>query len=420
MASAAGFAACSPAKPQPPEPPRVVLDAAPPIVETPVVPAAGAEVAVVDASVDAAPVAALPPEPPLEGDNLLAEVRAVYRVAACADADASYIPKNLPQEMVDQHCAELRPSYDEYKREWLAVAGPFLDKIRPKGLPTTVVYPFGGGDLVSALATYPDAMVLTTISLESIGDARTILKADKSKLERELGHLRDHLAKLFLKAHSRTVNLELDSRNGIAGEVAFTMAALVVHGYEPTALRYFWIQPDGSVHYLTTAELNDPRNKKTAFDNVETRFQKRGGGPTRVLRHIAFDLSDGNLAKKPYLLKYLDREAQSSGGKVSEMTKAASHLLWNDGNFGVIRNWLATHTDCMISDTTGFPPRIAKQYGFVQDLYGQYEWPEPFGPVNNRDATDFKNAFKGHEPISFRYGYPDNKHHGHIVVTRRP
>jgi hypothetical protein len=74
----------------------------------------------------------------------------------------------------------------------------------------------------------------------------------------------------------------------------------------------------------------------------------------------------------------------------------------------------------MISDTTGFPPRIAKQYGFVQDLYGQYEWPEPFGPVNNRDATDFKNAFKGHEPISFRYGYPDNKHHGHIVVTRRP
>lgn len=386
-------------------------------------PDASAELAVVDASpVDAAPVVVAQPEPPLEGENLLAEVRAVYRVAACADADVSYIPKNLPQEMVDQHCAELRPSYEEYRKEWLSVAGPFLDKIRPKGLPTTVVYPFGGGDLVSALATYPDATVMTTISLESVGDARTILKADKGKLERELRNLRDHLAKLFLKAHSRTVNLELDSRNGIAGEVAFTMAALVVHGYEPTALRYFWIQPDGSVHYLTAAELNDPKNKKIAFDNVETRFRKKGdpSAPTRVLRHIAFDLSDGNLGKKPYLLKYLDKEAQSAGGKVSEMTKAASHLLWNDGNFSVIRNWLATHTDCMISDTTGFPPRIAKQYGFVQDLYGQYEWPEPFGPVNNRDATDFKNAFKGHEPISFRYGYPDNKHHGHIVVTRRP
>lgn len=400
----------------------MVVDAAPPVVDVPAVPDASAEVAVVDASAaDAAPVVVVPPEPPLEGENLLAEVRAVYGVAACGDPTASLIPK-LPQELVDQHCAELRPSYEEYKKDWLAVAGPFLDKIRPKGLPTTVVYPFGGGDLVSALATYPDAMVLTTISLESIGDARTILKADKSKLEHELRNLRDHLAKLFLKAHSRTVNLELDSRNGIAGEVAFTMAALVVHGYEPTALRYFWIQPDGSVHYLTAAELNDPKNKKIAFDNVETRFKKKGdpAAPTKVLRHIAFDLSDGNLQKKPYLLKYLDKEAQSAGGKVSEMTKAASHLLWNDGNFGVIRNWLATHTDCMISDTTGFPPRIAKQYGFVQDLYGQYEWPEPFGPVNNRDATDFKNAFKGHEPISFRYGYPDNKHHGHIVVTRRP
>ena len=107
-------------------------------------------------------------------------------------------------------------------------------------------------------------------------------------------------------------------------------------------------------------------------------------------------------------------------GKVSTMTKAASHLLWDDGHFATIRDYLATHTDWMISDTTGFPPRIAAKYGFVQDFYGAFEWPEPFGTVNNSDATAIHEAFKSATPISFRYGYPDPKSHGHIVVTHKP
>ena len=105
---------------------------------------------------------------------------------------------------------------------------------------------------------------------------------------------------------------------------------------------------------------------------------------------------------------------------MATMTKAASHLLWDDGNFATIRDYLMKHTDWMISDTTGVPPRIAKKYGFVQDVYGAYEWPEPFGSVNNADARAFHEMFKTATPIAFRYGYPDNKSHGHIVVTRKP
>ena len=82
-------------------------------------------------------------------------------------------------------------------------------------------------------------------------------------------------------------------------------------------------------------------------------------GLSRVLRHVAYDLSDGNVKKFPALIKHLE-----SKGKVAAMTKAASHLLWDDGNFSVIRDYLMNHTDWMISDTTGVPPRIAKKYGF--------------------------------------------------------
>ena len=148
---------------------------------------------------------------------------------------------------------------------------------------------------------------------------------------------------------------------------------------------------------------------------AEIRFKKPGDSQVRIFRHVAYDLADGNLKRLPQLMKHLDTKP-----KVSAMTKAASHLLWDDANFSVIRDWLMTHTDWMISDTTGVPPRIAKKNGFEQDFYGQYEWPEPFGTVNNKDATDFHEKFKGATPITFRYGYPDNKSHGHIVVTHKP
>lgn len=355
----------------------------------------------------------------LEGAQFTKEVQAAFRVAGCAGDDA-FIPPNVDKAVVDKHCAALKPAYAEYKKEWLDVAMPFIAKLRPANLPTGVVYPFGGGDLVSALATYPDGTEFTTISLETAGDVRGILKTDNKRLARELATLRDHLGKLFLKAHSRTINLDIETHGAIPGEIAYTMAALAIHGFEPVTLRYFSFEPDGTIHWLTAediekAEKAGKTGRAGPFANAEIRFKKPGDSKVRFLRHVAYDLSNANLVKQPGLLKHLETKP-----KVSTMTKAASHLLWDDANFSTIRDWLMTHTDWMISDTTGVPPRIAKKYGFVQDVYGQYEWPEPFGTVNNKDATEFHNLFKGHDPITFRYGYPDNKSHGHIVVTRKP
>jgi hypothetical protein len=374
---------------------------------------------------EVAPVAGADAQAPAPAEEALAgtlytkEVQAAFRVAACA-GDDSFIPAGLDKKMVDTHCGMLKAGYDEYKREWVDVAGPFLAKLRPAGLPKQVVYPFGGGDLVTALATFPEATELTTISLEIAGDVRGIMKTDNKRLEKELATLREHLGKLFLKAHSRTINLDIETRGAVPGEAAFTLAAMAIHGFEPITYRYFDFNDDGSLHYLTDADITkaekaNKTGRSGPFANAEIRFKKVGESQVRVLRHVAYDLSDANVKRFPQLMKHLDTKP-----KVSAMTKAASHLLWDDANFSVIRDWLMTHTDWMISDTTGVPPRIAKKNGFEQDVYGQYEYAEPFGTVNNKDMNDFHEKFKGSAPITFRYGYPDNKSHGHIVVTHKP
>ncbi|MDB5218630.1 MAG: hypothetical protein JWO86_6557, partial [Myxococcaceae bacterium] len=291
------------------------------------------------------------PDEPLAGTQFTKEIQAAFRVAACA-GDDSFIPAGVDKKMVDTHCGMLKSGYEEYRREWIDVASPFLAKLRPANLPTQVVYPFGGGDLVTALATFPDATELTTISLEIAGDIRGIMKTDNARLTKELATLREHLGKLFLKAHSRTINLDIETHGAVPGEAAFTLAAMAIHGFEPITYRYFDFNDDGSLHYLTDADIAKAekagkQGRNGPFANAEIRFRKKGESTVRVLRHVAYDLSDGNLKAHPQLMKYLDTKP-----KVSAMTKAASHLLWDDANFSVIRDWLMTHTDWMISDTT--------------------------------------------------------------------
>jgi hypothetical protein len=356
------------------------------------------------------------PEAPLEGLDFIDEARVLFRVAACG-ADGE-IPARFDSAVVARHCSELEHAYDDYKKAWVDVARPFISALRPKDLPATVVYPFGGGDLTTALATFPDATEITTISLEPAGDIRPVDKMAPGDLGRELAAHRAHLERLFEKAHSRTDNLEKESKTDMPGEIVFDLAALVVYGGEPVSLRYFQLRPDGSVAYVTQADIDAAAHHPVAlhelFQNAELRFHQGTDGPDRVLRHIAFNLDDAHLKADGSLLAHLTLK-----GKVAAMTKAASHLLWNE-HFATIRGWLIEHTDWMISDSTGIPPRYAEPAGFVQDTYGTFDGPV-FGLYDKRDADDLKRLFKS-EPVrelAFRYGYPDQAGHAHLIVTHR-
>lgn len=352
-----------------------------------------------------------------DGADFAAEAQLLYRDVACGGPDA---PKN-------GHCRSLSSSYERYRRKWLEPAMPFLENLVPGDVPKVVVYPFGGGDLLTALATFPDATEYTTISLEPAGDARKIATVNTKDLDAELTRLRANLASLFSVAHSKTTNLGIEWRSALPGQLVFSFAALAIHGYEPVALRYFDIQPDGSLKYLTAEEIaaqetslgrkSRSAREKEVFANAELTFRKVGdaAAPVKTLRHIAFNLDDKHLAADPSLLRHLEAK-----GKVAAMTKAASHLLWAS-SFSTIRQYLLDHMAWMISDSTGVPPRHARAAGFAQDTYGKFMGPATFGTVDKRDGDDLVKLF-AHNPrtrLPFRtYGYPDNASNGHIVVTR--
>lgn len=360
-----------------------------------------------------------------DGQDFTREVRLLYRMVACAGSEE--IPAEL-SAAVEAHCKSLRPLIAAYREKYVGGAQPFLESLQPRGLAATVVYPFGGGDLLSALTTYKDLREVTTLSLEHTGDPRRIAGIDAKHLEESLLRVRKGVSGLLWLSDSTSETLIQLQRGDIPGQLAFFLIALAVHDQEPIGLRYFRIESDGSLDYLTQKDIaqlegETARQLNTvwrspdfsiAFSNSELLFRPRSKpGAPRVHRHIAANLMDGPLAKDPRVLKHLERK-----GPVSAMTKAASYTLWNK-RFSRIRRYLLAHMEFMISDSTGIPPQYAAPAGFVQDSYGSFEG--PFLESNAKDSEDFCAlwASQPKRELKFRYGYVDVRLQNHLLVTRR-
>lgn len=376
------------------------------------------------------------PEPGV-GADFKNDLDVVFRVGACGTTQA--VPQPLDAGVVDEHCKRLRGLMQRYRDRYLSKAKPFFAKIRPAELPPRVVYPFGGGDLMNALMVYPDAHEITTISLEYAGDPRR-LSQQKSKEQLKKGlFLIDQALKTQLRGGwNWTRNMEAAQKAGVPEQLTYALVALVVHNYKPLSLRYFTLRPDGTIKYLDSAAIEalaDKRPEKirywgapdysAAFSNMEIRFQALDGGPIKVYRHMAEDLSNGNLTrdahhltKDPSLLAHLEAK-----GQVAALTRAASHLLWED-SFSEIRDYLTRSLMWMPSDSTGLPPPIAQAAGLQQQAYGQFA--AAFEPSDQGSRRRYNPAFQAlfakttQEPLGFLFGYPDKNKKGHMVVTHRP
>jgi hypothetical protein len=383
----------------------------------------------------AAPPAADTGTPAGPPADFAAEARALMRTVACQGAGA--LPHGFDEATVDAYCKKQSKAIAAYRDRYLPLAAPFLARLRPAGTPTTVVYPFGGGDLVSALTTYPDARDITTLSLEHAGDPRRLSAiSTRAQLADSLELIRATSSGLLYASDSKTENLMKGQRGEIPGQLAFFLTALAIHGYEPIGLRFFRVEKDGTLHYFSADEIAALQGQEArllrgkwtepdfsmAFSNSELTFVRPGQDPAtsaRVHRHIAWDLSDAAVARTG-IIAHLDAK-----GTVAAMTKAASYLLWRD-DFSRVRKYLLGHMVLMISDSTGIPPRWARPAGFAQETWGAFE--VSFLEASEDINREFKELWASQpaRKLPFRYGYIDGLRDGdkpagryHLLVTRK-
>jgi hypothetical protein len=358
--------------------------------------------------------------------EFLSDAKLFYRVVACGGTDP--VPTGFDAATVEAHCAEMSKRYQHYTEKYVTPARAFFGPLRPATVPTTVVYPFGGGDLGSALVTFPDAREITTISLEHAGDPTRLAKLDKKQLRAALAAYRDASEGLLALYDSTSENMRKLERGGIPGQLSFHITGMTALGFEPVALRFITLNPDGTVHYLTPAEVEALAPKKAkkvkggwvdtdfseAFNNMELSFRKASDptAPVIVHRHFAANLANPAFKDSP-LRKHL-----LAKGKFAAMTKAASYLLWMD-SFSEIRDVLLANMAWMASDSTGVPPRYAHKAGFTQTTYGTFT--APFleeADKSTGEAMAKLWSSQPHRKLPFRYGYPDAEKHLHLMITQ--
>ncbi|MBI4953259.1 MAG: hypothetical protein HY908_14600, partial [Myxococcales bacterium] len=351
------------------------------------------------------------------------------RVAACAGADA--LPPELDARTVERHCAALGPKLTSF-RAHLGKVRDFVAGVEPPSLPTAVVYPFAGGDVATALAVYPRALELTTVSLELAGDPRRLGGLGEAALDRSLAALRRQLDELLAtSSFSFSDTLKFTQHGDIPGEIAFFLVGLALHDREPVHMRFFRLEPDGRVRYLTDEDIGAadgtvaarrkeswfPPDFSEAFANVEIAHRARAGGaaaPLAVHRHVAANLGDAALARNGALLLHL-----ADKGPVAVLVKAASYLLWGPG-FDLVRDYLTGHMAFGISDSSGLLPEVATRAGFVLETYGSFLGTRiPASGAGTRAMVALFRAGPA-RPLPFRFGYVDTSSRPSLIVARKP
>ncbi len=350
--------------------------------------------------------------------EFIEEAKALLVVGACAEGTP---PAAVKPAVLDAHCKKVRAAQEDYKKNWLGVAGEFFKTNVPAGIPKTVVYPFAGGDLSTALTVYPDADEITTLSLEPAGDPMSLARLSQGELKTSLAVVATELSSLYRANFSVTMNMIGAMRGGkLPTQLIFGLSALSIHGYEPVSLRYFQLADDGTIQYVTDDDLakieamKDPAKRNTALSNIELRFKKTGGTREQVYRHIMANLDDAHLRKSPAALKHLEAKGQVAG-----MTKAASYLLSFD-DFKTMRRYVVEHVAWMVSDSTGLPPKYGKEAGFEYETWGTFETSNMKAGGTVTPAWRALYAAQPKRSLAFRFGYPDGKFHGHLIIMRKP
>lgn len=362
---------------------------------------------------------------------MLPAVKRLYDVVACG------LDGKLPDDMakadtsgkiaaiVKAHCDDLRPYIAKFRTNYFDKARSWFVEHEPKNLPKSVVYYFGGGDLIMALVPFADATEFTTVSLELAGDARHLTELDAATLKDSLHAWRVEIGPAINVGMNSSINLSDAQRNVIAAQLSSHLLGLVTAGYELVGARYFNIDDAGQLHYIDRAQMDADTKKGSSlrgnwkspafaqsFSNVEIQFKKPGESVVRTHRHIAWNLDNDGLKKNPGLLKYLDGK-----GKTATIVKGAVYLLWQS-DFKTARDFILGHLAWMVSDSTGVPPNYAEPAGMVQEAYGKMDVALLTQARGKREESAMKKLFatpKG--PAPFRFGYLDGVGHPHLLLT---
>lgn len=249
------------------------------------------------------------------------------------------------------------------------------------GSPSTVVYPFGGPDIMYVSSMFPKASTYILIGLEPAGNVPGVpgdntiarLSALRSVMEKPLRH-GYYLTKEMKNAPDVTTIM---------------MTSLGLMG----------------------ADVKDVRSTSVAGKRAtEIRFNSPYGGSKKAI-YVSADLSNSGFGSiKPWL----DGHSGSAA-----YFKAASYLPHNN-SFSGIRNWVLSNCKVVLQDDSGIPYGSYDKNQWDVTLLGRYKRPIPlFSEYRQSDLGAAYTAAGLKPEIPFGSGYHVRMADANLQVYKR-
>ncbi|BCU77525.1 hypothetical protein [Luteolibacter sp. LG18] len=257
------------------------------------------------------------------------------------------------------------------------------------GSPGTLLYPFGGPDLLHAIGMFPHTSTYVLLGLEPAGSLPMLEGQDPGAVLGALSQL------------SRSVDTQLKVGYFITKDMRGDLANGPLQGVTPILLSTIGLM-NGTVQNIQSLSAGG----KPA---VQIDFRIPGSGSKRVI-YVSGDLSNSgfNGGYRSWLSSY--------GGSVAYF-KAASYLMHDDG-FSGIRNFVLSNCHAVVQDDSGIPFRYYS--GWQTKLFGSYDTPiELFA---NHGQADLRAAYAAAGPVPqvpFGSGYQVRGSNANLQLFKR-
>lgn len=292
------------------------------------------------------------------------------------------IAKKLSKNLIYSSLVELEDPFPRIKNVWadwqlkhIIIKNWFAEqeeKLQLK-INETILYPFGGGDVLYPISFFPNFRELIIVALEPVGKGYSLEAQEAIFVNFE-----------YLCKHGNFVTRDMEGfvKSGMLTMILLQLKKLGVKNLRYTATR-----------------------KKIEF------IFKMGGIERKVI-YIKANLSDKFHKSWAWIFQ--------EHNNFTLYIKSASFILHQPG-FDKIKNLLMNQADMIIQDDTGFSYEDLKNNNLVMHLYGSYYLPYTIPGLKSFFQENLKQAYEVEnvEALPFSIGYRSETVQGNLIIAHK-
>ena len=284
----------------------------------------------------------------------------------------------------------------------------------PRKRTKTLFYPFGGPDLATALALFPDVPTIVLLGLEPVGNMPEFERLSAEKRAEVFADLGVLVLDFLKRGYFVTMEMmDAYSKGHVDGALPVIGFFLKRAGFSVVDIRRLLPAAGGGWDETPYQKLEERPHRPYG---VRIDCVRDGEGSLRSVYYFSCDIENSSFPPDSPLYRLFD----GLPGPTT-FVKAGSYLLHWD-NFSNLRGLILDRSLYVLEDDTAVPFRFFKAGGWKVTLYGRYA--TPVKDFKNVEQPDLRAAYEDPEmdvrPLPFHFGYRWRTQVDNLLLAERP